>query len=256
MITEEIVRKCRECAKKNWLYYHTSYIMVLIILPLYFSLIIPLLLYKGNINDLISIVLIFLSLSVILVKFNPDILEKRSFENSKKKYILLLFIPILDYISHKSGAVYFWSYLVMGASTYLLFLVTVYSKKNKSKVLSEVNNKFKDDNIVRKLDNIIKDRIHYRNTILKAFWGILSVILFPSIIGLMSVYSKEIYDWLTPNFIIVLTAVIFTFVFLLYVSFTSTFYELCNFNQYAFIPDRVALTKTKALLSQNSDYKQ
>lgn len=57
----------------------------------------------------------------------------------------------------------------MGASIYLLFLVTVYSKKNKSKVLSEVNNKFKDDNVVGKLDNIIKDRIHYRNTILKAF---------------------------------------------------------------------------------------
>ena len=110
-------------------------------------LIIPLLLYKGNLSDLFSIVLIFFSLSVVLIKFNPDILEKKSFENSKKKYILLLFILMFGYISHKSGSFYFWSYLVMGASTYLLFLVTVYSKKNKSKVLSEVNNKFKDDNV-------------------------------------------------------------------------------------------------------------
>lgn len=255
MTTEEIVRKCKECAKKNWLYYHTSYLMVLTMLSLYFSLIIPLLLYKGNLTDLFSIVLIFFSLSIVLIKFNPGILEKKSFENSKKKYILLLFIPILGYISHKSGSIYFWSYLVMGASIYLLFLVTVYSKKNKSKVLSEVNNKFKDDNVVGKLNNIIKDRIHYRNTILKAFWGILSVILFPSIIGLMSVYSKEIYHWLTPNFIIVLITVIFTFVFLLYMSFTSMFYELFSLNQYAFIPDRAALTKTRALLSQNSDEK-
>ena len=114
---------------------------------------------------------------------------------------------------------------------------------------------FKDDNVVGKLDNIIKDRIHDRNTILKAFWGILSVILFPSIIGLMSVYSKEIYHWLTPNFIIVLITVIFTFVFLLYMSFTSMFYELFSLNQYAFIPNRAALTKTRALLSQNSDEK-
>ncbi len=33
------------------------------------------------------------------------------------------------------------------------------------------------------------------------------------------------------------------------------FYELFSLNQYAFIPDRVALTKTRALLSQNSDEK-
>lgn len=244
IIEKSLIEKCKMCSKQNWLYYHLSQLIIFIMFPLYLSIVIPLLYFK-DIYDVMSIILIVGSMLTIFIEFNPDELKKAS----RKRCLLFMYIPILRIISSMSGVIYFWCYIVMGSSIYLLFLSIDYSQKALPVVTSNIKKTFENyEQVLEKLRYIVKRRIHYRNTIFKMFWGILSVIIFPSIIGLMSIYSKEIRSFLSFNGILLTITIAVSFLFLFFMFFTSTLYEFIQFNQYAFIPDRVALTKTIYLL--------
>lgn len=195
-------------------------------------------------------------LGLELIFLNP---EKTSHLNTLKisvrVFLVLLSLQIIALFIKKLNM--FYPFLIIQASLYLLFRATSYSDKKRSIISQELRSWFnlekdngdKRKEIIRNLRGLLEYRILYRNTIFKSLWALLSVTVFPGIIGLMSIYSSQIKEWLRNGWPIVMVGLTLTIIFF-FLLLTRPLFEIINISQYIFVPDERVLTQTIELLKE------
>lgn len=250
---ENLIIKCRNFSKKHRLFYHVTDIIIWLLVSMYITLMITI--FNSNTLDRFyaaSLNLIFVGLEIIFL--NPDKTSNLTTYGIIIRMVLILIgLESISYLVKRIDL--FCCYLIIQGELYGVFYFSSYSQEKLSNILHEIEIDFEvksnDENksYIEKIDELLKDRVQYRNSIFKLLWALLSVIIFPGIIGLMSIYSEEIKDWMENWWSIVIFVLVVTiacFRFLL----TRTCFELIKISQFAFVPERRILTLTRDLLKR------
>lgn len=247
----KLLRDCRMISKRHWLFYHLNDLIILLLIIMYVTLMITIL---YNIKNLLAPALNLILVGLELAFLNPEKLS--NLKNSMiwvRLILVLISLQLLAFLVQKLAI--FCCYLIIQVCIYFLFKLSSFSNKNRNSVFQDLQETFKlkkdegsqKKSIIKAIDVLLENRTNYRNSIFKALWALLSIVIFPSIIGLMSIYSNEIREWLVNGWILVVFGLIFTFLFF-YVLLTPTLFELVNTLQYVLVPERRILVQTMDLL--------